>query len=328
MKKVHIATYKNSLFSETVSKADFIVNEYNYPVDEILLNPILSQKNSGYFVIELTVKNFMQELNLARSVIENCKVVCVADEINDQMKCLLLENGIADLLMPCDPKRTALYLRSLERRDKEIHGRIAILDDDAAAISIIKTITSRFGYKALIADSINSLFKKISEEDVQMILINIGMENIQIPELIKKSFLKIEMKRSPVIVYKDMKKGMFVHEFMSGLNRISKVILAHDELYSFLLDILFRKQTAVKIDKLNSCRCFSNNPVYAKGNLSQVFFQNEKEVFSFDNIFEENEFHDVINHISSLKKMMLISEGLRWLRLDSKAKRSICEAGG
>ncbi len=328
MRKVYIATYKNSLYSEIITKAEFNVKEYAYPVNEVSLNPVLSQKNSGYFVIELTVKNFMQELNLARSVIENCKVVCIADEINDQMKCLLLENGIADLLMPCDPKRTALYLRSLERRDKEIHGRIAILDDDTSSISIIKTITSRFGYKTLIADSIDSLFKKITEEEVQMILINIGMENIQITELIKKSFLKSEMKRSPVIVYKDMKKGMFVHEFMSGLSRISKVILSHDELYSFLLDILFRKQTADKMEKLNAYPCFSDNPGYGKGNLSQVFFQNEKNVFSFDNIFDEKSFHDLINHISSLKKMMLISEGLRWLRLDSKNKRSICEAGG
>jgi len=154
------------------------------------------------------------------------------------------------------------------------------------------------------------------------------MENLIIPELIKKSFLKNEMKRSPVIIYKDMKKGMFVHEFMSGLNRISKVILSHDELYSFLLDILFRKQTAVKIGKLNEYADYSSNPVYGKGNLSQIYFQNEKEVFSFDNIFDEKGFHDAIRQISSLKKMMLMSEGLRWLRLDASGKRSICEAGG
>jgi hypothetical protein len=140
MKKVHIATYKNDLFSETIAKADFTVKEYTFPVDDESLNQISSQKNSGYFVIELTVKNFMQELNLARNIIEFCKVVCVSDEINDQMKCLLLENGIADLLTPADPKRTALYLRSLEKRDKDIHGRIALLDDDPSVINVIKTI--------------------------------------------------------------------------------------------------------------------------------------------------------------------------------------------
>lgn len=328
MRKVHLATYKNNIFSEAIKKAEFNVIEYNFPVEEESLNHILSQKNSGYFLIELTEKNFMQELNLARSVIENCKVICVADEINDLMKCLLLENGISDLLMPADSKRTALYLRSLEKRDREIHGRIAVMDDDASAVNIIKTISSRFGFKIITADSIDSLFKKISDEEVEMILINIGMDNIQLPDLIKKSFLKNEMRRSPVIIYKDMKKGMFVHEFMSGLNRISKVILSHDELYSFLLDILFRKQTAVKIGKLNEYADYSSNPVFGKGNLCQVFFQNEKEVFSFENIFEEKGFHEAIRQISSLKKLMLMTEGLRWLRHDTKGKRSICEAGG
>ena len=70
----------------------------------------------------------------------------------------------------------------------------------------------------------------LKKKDIQFILINSGMDNLDFPSLVKKSLSRVEMRKHPVIAYKDMTKGIFVHEVATGLNRLTKVILNIQEL--------------------------------------------------------------------------------------------------
>jgi len=144
-------------------------------------------------------------------------------------------------------------LKAIDEEPKEAAGTFVILNDDDAVKNVLMNIINRFKYRALFVGTVDDLFKAMADYGVRFMLINLGTKNIDLNGLVRKFYASQAAHNIPVLAYKDMREGLFVHELVGGLNRLTRYILSLDELYSLLVDMLFRREIIPLVSSLKSC---------------------------------------------------------------------------
>lgn len=326
MEKVLLFTSQNSEYRAALEKIGCPVTECDPGVtapEEIMRLPSYDR------IIADAVVCAQGDGLLCRTLIEKGTVVCLADVITKELRQRILDWGIADVLVKCDAESLASLLPVIGHVRSGDAGTFVVLDDDAAARKILRSIVARFNYQAVFIDSVEGLFGGAIGPGTRFILVNLGMRSLDLNGLVRKFHAGGPARSVPVLAYKDMREGVFVHELVSGLNRLTRYILGTDELYGLLVDMLFRWEFAPLVAQLNGESHSEENAAFGAGTLNQVFYSCEKMLFKGTDLFGGGTLLSLSQTLRELKLTLQRVASLTWLKTDiDPCGVSTAERGG
>jgi CheY-like chemotaxis protein len=314
-----------------MEKINFPVKEFPDSMDLDSIKKNIKTGGKNYTVLELTekiLKDFTGFKALTDFLYEKTKLICVTDNLNPAVKNTLIKCGIADCLTTTDSSAIASYIRILDQRENHKSGKFLILDDNTSHIQILSSIIKRFGYKTEFINNGESLYEKCTENNIEMVLVNLGTTGLDLNSIIRKSYGNSDIKKSPLICYKSMNEGLFVHELISGLHKITKVILSPPELFSFLTDILFKKEIITISAKLNKELKFEQYRDYSTDSISRIYYTIQENICSQESLCGNDTIENMMHFTKGINKTLSKVEGLRWLNTEKKDEnKATCGEG-
>jgi CheY-like chemotaxis protein len=315
MKDVILLTYTNSILREKLAGAGFSVIELKHSISEHYLASLFAEKKhvDHLAVVELIDENIERISGLIGLLLEHSvEIVLITVRVSEGIKDFSLRYGIPDILEHSDPQRLLDYLLVTGESPESV-GKIIIMDDDKPQVSILSAIIKRFNYRPIFVNSQNELFESLNQSNIQLVLLNLGTADFDISSFVKRSFSHSEIKKLPCIAYKDIEKGLLVNEVVSGLNRLTRMILTPEELFSFLVNLFLRRELSHKIERLDAAVHMDTIGPYLKGSLSQTIKTAGEEIYSMKNIIRGDNFNKLFSTSDSLKKTFTKVEGLKWM---------------
>jgi CheY-like chemotaxis protein len=331
MNIVNLITTKNNLLKQPLLNMSFAVNEFDSLANNKLYEKIKKGDNN-YTLIEISDFNEFNNKEFLKSIkwfYENSKLIIFSETLTLNQRKILLKIGISECITHFAPERITAYIKSLNFKPDAKFGKFIILDDNIAHRNIIHSIIKRFGYGTAFISTIEELFQAISDSDNIMILINIGTTGLDINELVRRSFSNSDIKKNPVIAYKDMDEGVFIHEIINGLNKLTNVIFSPEELYSMLIDMLFKKEIISHTNPFITALQYEKNSSYFGKTLQQLYYENSSNAFNEKSFFERDIIDSMAVSLEMMHKILIRTEGIIWLKQSgSDRNKTICGAGG
>ncbi len=331
MNIVNLITSKNELLRQPLHNEGFVVNEFSPGTDDHNLTEKIVKGINNYTLLEIPdfdtcrIDVLTERVKLLYS---KSKLICFSETMSLKFRKFLLKTGISDCITDFSPERIASYIKNLNIKPEIKTGTFLILDDNELQMNMLNSIIKRFGYKTKFVSSVEELFQNVADPDIIMVLVNIGTSKIDLTGLVRRSFINSDIKKNPVIAYKCMDQGLFVHEIINGLNRLTKVILSPEELYCMLTDMLFKKEiTSYTNSYINSLK-YEKYFTYAGKTLQQIYYENHGDPCGQESIFDRERIDSMIESAEMIRKTLIRAEGIIWLKhSESSQKRATCGAG-
>ena len=187
-------------------------------------------------------------------------------------------------------------------------------------MKVLGAIIRQFGYEPVFLRDLDALEQSAVKANYQLLLVNIEYDRALLKGLINKSVLNSDIKNIPAISYKDMANGLFVHEIVTGLNRITRVILSLDELYSCLTDMLFRKCIIPIVDGINRGSGYGVLSHYARMTLGQVYIAEEKDILTGMKSLAEERMQELFQAQEDLRRSLLLAAAFTWLGIENRGE--------
>jgi CheY-like chemotaxis protein len=321
MKEILLITFANKIYRDKLESRGFKVVEFIQPLDEVSVSGI-GKITKGIAIIEV-IEDSMEMLDGVLSGLrkKNIRIIAITAKINDNFRKYFFRHGIAEVLESAFADRIADYIDITEKNHNKKYGKILLLDDDQQRINIFNTIIGRFNYTPVLATTLDEVFDNMAGVNTQLLLANLGMKNFDLSQFVRRMFSLEASKKIPVIPYKDSMEGLYIHEMISGLNKIARVVLTADELYSFLVDILFRKELSPGMQLLNETLDYDNLNRYITDPVSKIYNTTGPEIFTMKKIITKENISIIYGRIESLKNLIIQVDGLKWLIKYDTAKK-------
>ena len=331
MNIVNLITSKNELLRQSLLNEGFAVNEFSPATENHNLDEKILKGKNNYTLLELPeIDNSVNGIlsDRIKLLYEKSKLICFSENINPTLRGFLLKAGISDCITDFSPERITSYLKNLNIKPETRAGTFVILDDNELQKNMFNSIIKRFGYRTLFVSTTDELFENVSDPDNIMVLINIGTTGLDLNGLVRKSYNSSDIKKNPVVTYKCMDQGLFVHEIINGLNRLTKVILSPEELYCMLTDLLFKKEiTSYTNSYLNSLK-YEKIYTYAGKTIQQIYYDNQGNPCGQESLFDKVRIDSMIESAEMIQRTLIRAEGIIWLRhTESSQNRATCGAG-
>jgi hypothetical protein len=256
------------------------------------------------------------------------RTLCLMKDVGPDERRALLAGGVVDVVDPDDRGNALAYVKMLDTDPAPSAGAIIVLDSDRLHHAAIGGIVTRFGYRVLFADRTDHIGDHMHKSNVQFVLINLGMDLAEVNEFVRAYATRVEMRTVPVIAYREMSQGLYIHEILRGLNRLTRFVLSIEELYSFLVDIMFRKDVIPLLDGLNYSADFKASSCYAREPLKKIYYLNEGNFFGGENILNRENMERMEGGRNLLSQAFFRVKGLRWLRSEARERNlATCGAG-
>ncbi len=252
-----------------------------FTVDIYALNSLQNQqqviKNKNYqqILFELTPESIKHYNTISN---KPGQAIAIAKDGNPPAFKDLLQNGISkfitqknfDCIIPLlvDP------VQGIKSR-----GNIVLFEEKDILKNLLSDIILNFNYKPVHIHSNKDLYNTAAIPETELIIINLSNSNLKINELIHEAYNDSRLRQIPVIIYKDMDEGLFIHELIAGLNRLTKYILSINETLHYLVKMLYKNNLIPLISKLNAAAHAQCNHFYAEKSLKQIVNQHYSDIF-------------------------------------------------
>lgn len=326
MKNILLVTSKNPLYRDLLVTRGYSVSEYGLPVSQGALREIEKISSCAAAITEALDGSVENRRDLYRALRSKGPVICFARAMSEEMKSFLLDHGISDVLMHCNGNHLVPYLKIISEEPAAGMGSFIMLDDNRSDREVVRNIVGRFGYMTVFVNTVEELLEKAEQPGARFILVNLGLKTLDLNGMVRKFYSNRAARSIPVLAYKDMREGLFVHELVGGLNRLTRYILSREELLSLIVDLLFRKEVIPLVASIRKLADFDANACYDTETLSQAFFLCEKNIFDQKNLHDDATLASMMDAVRGLNRAILKAEGLKWLRMKID-RRDINTAG-
>lgn len=332
MNIVNLITSKNDLLRQPLHNEGFVINEFHPETENNNLEEKIVKGKNNYTLLEIPdLKNSETDIlsERVKLLYKKSKLIIFSETMTPGLRQFLLKSGISDCITDFSPERIASYLKNLNIKPEIKAGTFVILDDNVLQKNMFNSIIKRFGYNTLFVSSLEELFLKAGEPDNIMILINIGSAGLDLNALVRRSFVNSDIKKNPVVAYKCMEQGLFVHEIINGLNRLTKVILSPEELYCMLTDMLFKKEITSCTNSYVSSLKYDKIYTYAGKTLQQIYYENHGDPCGQESLFDRERIDSMIESADRISKTLIRADGIIWLRhSETSQNRPTCGGAG
>ena len=242
------------------------------------------------------------------------KIVCLAAAPGDMERRELLELGISDLLDPGDPEPAARYIAAITAIGKAAPGgKILSNEPQGPFAKVLGSIAERFGFALDLVGGADGLLAALADGPVELILVNIGARGFDITEFMKKAYSSPHIKKYPLLAYKDMAEGLFVHEITSGLSRLTKSILSRDELLNLLITLFYKNETGPLVAGARALLDADNPGGAGMSSLRRLFYATGPELCDMTAIFTGERFARSLEAGAALHRAIQKTAGFLWL---------------
>jgi len=222
---VNLITFRNKQFLSGLQKEGYETDEFSPLTEPSQLRLSLKKKSANFTLLEITDNDKTDRAKLAETVkilYTETKLICLCEKITPFISGLLLENGIADCIEHFNTDRIISYINFLQTKPSRKIGTFLILNDNEAHTNMLNGIIRRFGYNTEFVSDGDSMFSNLHDSKIIMNIMNLGTCGIDLNGIVRKAYGNSEFKRFPVVAYKCLEQGLFVHEVLNGLNRLTK----------------------------------------------------------------------------------------------------------
>lgn len=320
MKHLNLITLSNSFYSEQLAILGYSVTCHS-------VSGQVSEIKSGVSILELNDHLLEAAGAMVNGLKRLGKVICLCENHTEAVKRFLISNGIPDMIRNSEPARIAAYIEAVCEPEERYSGLISIFDENPANSEIISAITSRFGVRPVVCLDEASFFATLAKPGIEMMLVNLGTESLVLQTFLKKALLAGGFKSVPLVAYKDMKTGLFVHELVSGLNRITKVVLSIEELFYMLFSLLFNRELYSNVSSISSISQFEKKAEYSSS-LSQIYHTSAPGIFEKDSLYDSAVMAGIYDSADMIKRCICKAEGLMWMKLALSDDFNACARGG
>jgi len=319
MIKINLITSDNAAFSKALTSQGFTV----FPFESLRGNEH-RLREAPYTLLDLDMERPAASL-LAAAAAETL-VICLSGDMDDDTAGLLKMCGIPDCLPPFSPSLCADYVRAISEAVTETRETFTVLDSSPEHVRIIEGIAGRFGYPVHHSSTIEDFYGHINGSQPAMMFINIGSKEIDFNRFIREARSSLAIKKSPVVAYKDMREGLFVHELINGLGKITKLILSTDELYCMLADMLFKREMMTCTSLFNHAADFTRYASYAGMTPGQIYYEIQPDPCGREPLLCNGKTGLMKSSAERIERVLMLGGGIEWLT-GSTAKKPTCGAG-
>lgn len=315
MNQVLLFTNQNQKIKDYIKCLDADIKDVRFSmIDEYVY--LLKNKDIKTFVlVEVNSTNY----DTAEVIFDICnkhkaKIIALTDKFTCEIDAFLKKNGIASLLTFKDLKNIPeSILLNLETTGINVENeKIVVCEENKSNIRIIKNISEYYNYETIIAKSEDEIFDIIQDNNC-IILLNLGMKKFDISSFISKAQKIPEMKSTPFIPYKNKSNEICVEEIYSGLHKFARAILSPDELFSFLVNIFFRKELYSIVDNFENKISLKENLQYADLSLKKLYFTLGADIFTLKDLSIDENLDKYNSIIKSLQYNMKKITVFKWL---------------
>jgi hypothetical protein len=328
---VNLITSKNEQLRQPLHNEGFVVNEFSPSTDNNNLEEKIIKGKTNYTLLEISDFENSGSTILAgriKLLYDKSKLICFSSDMTPDLRKFLLKTGISDCITDFSPDRIASYIKNLNIMPETRPGTFVILDDNELQKNMFNSIIKRFGYKTRFVSTTEELFEIAAEPENLMILLNIGTAGLDLNDLVRRSYINSDIKKNPVIAYKCMDQGLFVHEIINGLSRLTKVILSPEEIYCMLTDMLFKKEITSFTNSYISSLKYEKIHTYAGKTIQQIYYENQGDPCGQESLFDKERIDSMIDSSEMIRRTLIRAEGIIWLRhTESALNRPTCGAG-
>lgn len=315
MTDIFLATGDNARYMKALEAAGFRATALPARVDEYVPFVEARKGSATLLLLELTRENrvFLETPSplLASS---GMKIVCLAAVPGNAERRELLELGISDLLDSGDPDQIARYIAAITAfNTSEPVGKILANEPAGPFAKVLGSIAERFGFSLSLAGGADGLLASLAESPVELILVNIGARGFDITEFMKKAYSNPHIKKYPLLAYKDMAEGLFVHEITSGLSRLTKSILSRDELLNLLITLFYKNETGPLVAGARALLDADNPGGIDASSLRRLFYAKGPELCDMTSIFSGDRFARSLETGAALHRAIQKTAGFLWL---------------
>lgn len=326
MVKINLATAQNEKISCCLDSPDCITGDFNHTDAGKILTACSSSPGS-YTLLQLetgSVGITNCSMDTLTALAAATHLVCCTEKLTPRAAGMLISAGVCDCLCSYDPHAAASYLSALTADTAGNNGTFAVLDSNSSHVRLISGIVGRFGYSVRQTGSIDEFYSYISANVPVMTLVNLGAA-LDFNRFIRESHAS-SIKKSPVIAYKDLSEGLFVHEVLNGLSKITKLILSPEELYRMLIDMLMKKSIISGTSQLNRSVEYEKYKHYRAMTLQQMYYEIHPDPCGQESLISHNRTDTIMNELEEIRRSLILAEGIKWLTRTESSKAT-CGAG-
>ncbi len=326
MKKIFLATPDYAMLKEYFEFPNAIIEELpDFPAN-IAKTDQCTFLHGSLLVCEINTRNVNEVMVFFQKCAhQSFEHLCIYPEFKDSLRSSLIESGLCDIITSGDPQLAAQCIRAIHLGEKlPFRGYIHILSDTSTFSSMLKKMAKRFRYEVRNVHAIDELIQLSEKETPALFLVDMDTTGFDSIEFAKKASIKTSMKKAPLILYKGMRDGLFVHDFNPVLQRLAKVIFSREELVNLLLTLFFLSEIA---SPANTFAIFLQRTDLLGGKrFKEILFTAGPELCYTGNLFSKkclSELAESGAHIINLTKRI---EPLRWM-ISPLTKRPTCAGG-
>jgi hypothetical protein len=320
MSKVTLLTYDRSR-AEGLEKAGHTVLPVMLPLSEEKIKA-LSAMRSDVQLVECLHDEGLGLSGYLDRLPESPRTIFFGPPLSARNRTLLMERGYPEYLDYTDTRRIQAYLKTvLASRQSETCPVIAF-DSDERSSSLVSGICRVLDYGFSFPGDQDDFVEMINRRETQIALFNLENSELDLRRLIMESFRGNRVSHLPMVAYRRMEEGLFIHDLTGGLNRLTRVILTPDELYGFLIDFLFRARYYPLVNRLVTNSRMDETFTGQMESLSTYFFSNEEQVFHLSDLANPDSVEVLLRTTRQIREMLIRVESLRWLRPEEQE----CEA--
>lgn len=322
MVKIYLLTSKNDLIIPALRNEGLAAEELPAGSDIYYIT------ENSYMLMEISGPDSAEKIEtIVKSQHETSGIVCFCESLTADIRYFLLKNGLADCLETTDPVQISEYFSTVIKPYGR-KGKFLILDDNVIHRRILASVIKRFGFETNFITGIDELFEMAGDPENIMVLINMGTAKLDMNAVVRRSYNNPDIKKNPVVAYKSMKQGLFVHEIINGLNRLTKIILSPEELYFMLTDLLFKKEIMSYTDSFTDFLKYDRFFSYAGKNIQQIYYEIQANPCGQDSFFDPGCMKSLIQSSGKIRDSLKRVQGITWLACHGFTGKNLTCGGG
>lgn len=310
---IGLATCDNSLYRADLEKHGFKIKEYDINNSPESLNHRVLADAPDWLITgsDHRIISSLHELTSGPSFKSNILVHC--DQVDDNLKNMLLAAGICNLLQKTEPGFIRTYISTLDEINISKHPGLVLLDDNPHSTYILRSIVQRYGENLIIVPRLDEMVKEALTRQAQFVIVNIATQGLDLNALFRTYIANSDLKKIPFLAFRDMSGGISVQDITCGLNRITRYIFTPAEIYACLTDLLFRRELATQVIRLKHDSSLDQIAPLAKDSLRQAFRMCENSLSHLSGLIEEPVQKRLFTASDRIRNLIIRTQGLRWL---------------
>ncbi|MEW6525071.1 MAG: hypothetical protein AB1444_00215 [Spirochaetota bacterium] len=247
----------------------------------------------------------MQYESLIRDIVTaNLPCIGICSE-TQSLKKTLIRYGISAVFRPSQYHYIPLFFKNYT---PSVTGTIAIIDSNVYNTYGLSTAIQAFGYQAIV---VNSLDAWCDIHDM-MDIVCINCSQVSTHEIATKYVAGKLPKKNALVLYKSEESDIFIHDIIK-LHRIAKVIYTLEEVYTLLVQLMFRQQFHSLLYSLYETSDMQRSVTAYRGSLRQLYLETGVDIFTLPAITNRDAIESFRDKTECIHALLAKAAGFNWL---------------